>query len=163
MRWARWLLWWYCYSSIRYHPSFPLSHGAVRLGAAPGLVCKKLWWWGGERREEAWLRDCDVTSFKTSVPKAENQCFSWKENRTLALPEKPHLLQPSAFSLSLCSKLAARAFQPALANTIWSIKINLACFPKLFFFHVGGGGGRWGKRKLPAALTFEFRLATAGL
>lgn len=61
-------------------------------------------------------------------------------------------------------KPAPRAFQQVPTATIWSIKINLACLAAPVCGGRGGGGAgsRAGGRKLPAALTFERRLATAG-
>lgn len=66
------------------------------------------------------------------------------------------------FFFFLKPKPAPRAFRQVPTATIWSIKINLACLAAPVRGGRGGGGAGAGRRKLPAALTFERRLATAG-
>lgn len=67
-------------------------------------------------------------------------------------------------SFFLKLKPPPRAFRQVPTATIWSIKINLACLAAPVRGGRGGRGAgtRAGRRKLPAALTFERRLATAG-
>lgn len=88
-------------------------------------------------------------------------CWGWEGPRRVEQRGGNFFLRGVSF---LKPKPAPRAFQQVPTATIWSIKINLACLAAPVCGGRGGGGAgtRAGGRKLPAALTFERRLATAG-